>query len=208
VVVTAGSAVDIASIEPYADAIILAWYSGEQGGNALADIIFGDVAPSGRLPVTFYKSLADIPPYDHYTMKDRTYRYFDADVQFPFGFGLSYVSFVYAWRSQPASVYSVKDSISFSVSIRNTGSMDADEVAQVYIEYPKGDRMPLAELKQFRKVTVRQGRDTVVTFTVPVSELAKWDLQRNKWQLVKGKYTIHVGSSSRDFRLSKTVTIR
>ncbi len=91
-VVTAGSAVDISAIEPYADAIILAWYPGEQGGNALADILFGSVSPAGRLPVTFYQSFADVPAYDNYAMKGRTYRYFNGKVQYPFGYGLSYTS--------------------------------------------------------------------------------------------------------------------
>ena len=101
VVVTAGSAVDIAAITPYADAVILAWYPGEQGGTALADILFGDVSPSGRLPVTFYQSLSDLPPYADYNMKGRTYRYFNGPVQYPFGYGLSYTSFDYKWKQEP-----------------------------------------------------------------------------------------------------------
>ena len=94
-VVTSGSDVDIDAISPYADAIILAWYPGEQGGNALADIVFGDVSPSGHLPVTFYKSIANVPDYNNYNMQGRTYRYYNGPVQFPFGFGLSYTSFSY-----------------------------------------------------------------------------------------------------------------
>ena len=92
-VITAGSAVDVSSIEPYVDAIIYAWYPGEQGGNALADILFGKVTPSGKLPVTFYTSFGDLPGYGNYAMKGRTYRYFDGNVQYPFGYGLSYTSF-------------------------------------------------------------------------------------------------------------------
>jgi beta-glucosidase len=89
-VITAGSDVDIEAIAPYADAVILAWYPGEQGGNALADILFGDVSPSGHLPVTFYKSLSNLPDYKDYNMKGRTYRYYNGPVQYPFGFGMSY----------------------------------------------------------------------------------------------------------------------
>src|SRR6476469_4459053 len=89
-VITAGSAVDVAAIAPYADAIVYAWYPGEQGGTALADILFGKVSPSGRLPVTFYSSINDLPAYDSYSMQGRTYRYFNGKVQYPFGYGLSY----------------------------------------------------------------------------------------------------------------------
>jgi beta-glucosidase len=110
-VVTAGSAVDIRSIEPYADAIILAWYSGEQGGNALADLILGRTSPCGRLPVTFYKSLNDLPDYKDYQMKGRTYRYFSGDVQYPFGFGLSYTSFEYNWTQMPVKKFTANDTI-------------------------------------------------------------------------------------------------
>jgi beta-glucosidase len=98
-VITAGSDIDIDAIAPYADAIIFAWYPGEQGGNAVADILFGDVSPSGHLPLTFYKSLSNVPDYSNYNMKGRTYRYYDGPVQFPFGFGLSYTSFQYALTS-------------------------------------------------------------------------------------------------------------
>jgi len=125
-VVTAGSAIDLSTIEPYVDGIVLAWYPGEQGGNALADILFGKVSPSGRLPVTFYRSLADLPSYKDYSMKGRTYRYYDGPVQYPFGYGLSYTSFAYSWEQQPKNSYAVKDTISVAVAVSNNGSMDGD----------------------------------------------------------------------------------
>jgi len=187
VVVTSGSDVDIAAIEPYADAIILAWYPGEQGGNALADIVFGKVSPSGKLPITFYKSLNDLPPYDSYAVKGRTYRYFKGDVQFPFGFGLSFSSFAYAWEKQPLKSYHINDSISVTISIKNTGAMEADEVAQLYVQYPDGERMPLQEMKQFKRVSLDQGETKIIRFTLPVSELAKWDLDKKQWNVVRGQ---------------------
>ena len=101
-VITAGSDLDLSSIEPYVDAIIYAWYPGQQGGNALADILFGKVSPSGKLPVTFYKSFDELPAYDNYAMQGRTYRYFTKPVEFPFGFGLSYTHFDYSWHKEPA----------------------------------------------------------------------------------------------------------
>ena len=112
-VITAGSELDLSSIDPYVDAIIYAWYPGEQGGNALADIVFGKVSPSGKLPVTFYKSFDDLPAYSDYAMQGRTYRYFNKPVQYPFGYGLSYTNFEYAWAKEPADLKSEKDNITF-----------------------------------------------------------------------------------------------
>src|SRR5204863_256120 len=102
-VITSGSAVDIAAIAPYADAVMLAWYPGEQGGNALADVLFGDVSPSGHLPLTFYRSVNDLPAYNNYSMQGRTYRYFNGPEQYPFGLGLSYSTFAYQWQQRPAA---------------------------------------------------------------------------------------------------------
>jgi beta-glucosidase len=208
VVVTAGSNVDISAIEPYADAIILAWYPGEQGGNALADILFGKVSPAGRLPVTFYQSFNDLPAYDNYAMKGRTYRYYDGKVQFPFGYGLSYSTFMYEWQNQPLQIKSSKDTVSFSVTIKNTGAMDADEVAQVYIQYPAVERMPLKELKSFQRVHVEKNGEAVVQFRIPLPELQKWDLKQKKWALYPGNYTIVVGSNSQDVKLKSVVNIK
>lgn len=206
-VVTAGSNVDISAIEPLADAIILAWYPGEQGGNALADIIFGKECPAGRLPVTFYKSLNDLPPYDNYNMKGRTYRYYNGAVQYPFGFGLSYTSFEYSWRKEPAAVSSLKDKIQFSVTIKNNGTMDGDEVVQVYVQYPPIDRMPIKELKAFKRIHIIKGKEQTIQFSIPLSELQKWDMSKNKWTLYPGKYSILIGASSQDLRLNKDITI-
>lgn len=208
VVVTAGSNVDIAAIEPYADAIILAWYPGEQGGNALADIIFGKVSPSGRLPVTFYQSLADLPAYDNYNMRGRTYRYFNGKVQYPFGFGLSYTSFEYNWQNQPGKVNTVKDTLVFSATIKNTGAMDGDEVVQAYVYYPPIERMPVKELKGFKRVQVTKGGEQTVQFFIPVTELQKWDLQQKKWVLYPGDYRIAIGGNSQEMKLNYTLKIK
>jgi beta-glucosidase len=208
VVVTAGSNVDISAIEPYADAIILAWYPGEQGGNALADIIFGRVSPAGRLPVTFYQSFSDLPAYDSYAMKGRTYRYYDGKVQFPFGYGLSYSTFAYEWKNQPLQIRALKDAVSFSVAIKNIGSMDADEVVQVYIQYPAIERMPLKELKAFRRVHIEKNGEEVIQFGISLQELQKWDLKQNKWVLYPGNYTILVGSNSQDVKLRSVINIK
>jgi len=208
VVVTAGSAVDISAIEPYADAILLAWYPGEQGGNALADILFGLRSPSGHLPLTFYRSLNDLPSYTDYGMRGRTYRYYNGPVLYPFGYGLSYTSFGYAWQQQPGNRYTVKDTLSFSLSVENTGAMDGDEVVQAYIQYPAVERMPVKELKAFKRVSVTRGNRKELRFSIPVSELQKWNLGKKQWELYKGTYKIVLGSHSRDEKLSASFAVK
>ena len=207
-VVTAGSAVDISAIEPYADAIILAWYPGEQGGNALADILFGRTSPSGHLPVTFYRSLNDLPSYKDYGMKDRTYRYYNGPVLYPFGYGLSYTTFAYTWQQQPRNRYTAKDTLSFSLTVENKGDIDGDEVVQAYIQYPMKERMPVKELKSFKRVTVIRGDRKEIRFSIPMSELQKWDLPTGKWKLYPGNYQVVLGSHSRDEKLKATFEVR
>ncbi|MES2418559.1 MAG: glycoside hydrolase family 3 N-terminal domain-containing protein [Bacteroidota bacterium] len=207
-VVTSGSNVDLSTIEPYADAIILAWYSGEQGGNALADILFGKVSPSGHLPVTFYRTVNDLPNYTSYAMKNRTYRYFNGTVQYPFGFGLSYTHFDYEWKTKPQTVYTVKDSINLTIQVKNTGKMDGDEVVQAYIKYPNLERMPLKELKGFKRVSIKQGQNAIITLAIPIQDLQKWDLTHHQWKLYAGTYEVLLGNDSQTEKLSAIFTIR
>ncbi|AOW10269.1 glycoside hydrolase family 3 N-terminal domain-containing protein [Flavobacterium gilvum] len=206
-VITGGGAVDVSSIEPYVDAIIFAWYPGEQGGTALANLIFGKVSPSGHLPITFYKSFSDLPDYNNYAMGGRTYRYFNKEVQYPFGFGLSYTTFDYNWLQKPDNVKKTSNKISMQIKIQNTGQYDADEVAQVYIEYPKMDRMPLKELKAFKRVSITKRNSQNITLEIPLEELQKWDEVQKKFQIYEGKYTVKIGSNSRDTQLEASFEI-
>jgi beta-glucosidase len=209
VVVTAGSAVDLTPIAGYADAILLAWYPGEQGGNALADILFGKVAPSGHLPVTFYRRTDDLPDYKDYSMKGRTYRYYDGPVQYPFGFGLSYTKFSYNMQQAPKKLYAANDTISWIVSATNDGVMAGDEVVQAYIEYPSGPRMPLRELKAFTRLSaVSPGHGVEVRMSIPITDLKKWDLAANKWKVYPGTYRLVLGNNSRDEKLVAEFTIK
>jgi len=205
VVINSGSAVDVSAIADYADAIILAWYPGEEGGNALAGILFGKVSPSGHLPVTFYNSVSDLPAYNNYSMKDRTYRYFAGKVQYPFGFGMSYTKFDYAWIKKPVIQ---KDNILFSIKIKNTGNYDGDEVAQVYVKYPAQSDMPVKELKGFKRVSLKINEESIAEFYIPLSELEKWDVQKKQWKLYSGDYTIFAGSNSADEKLTSSVVIK
>ncbi|MEP6683612.1 MAG: glycoside hydrolase family 3 C-terminal domain-containing protein [Parafilimonas sp.] len=204
-VINSGSAVDVSEVASYADAIILAWYPGEEGGNALADILFGKVSPSGHLPVTFYKSVEQLPAYNNYAMQGRTYRYFNGEVEFPFGFGMSYTKFDYIWNQQPIIKH---DSITFSINIKNTGNYNGDEVAQVYVQYPNIPRMPLKELKAFKRVSLEINQQKTIQFSIALSELKKWNLDKNNWQLYKADYIINVGSNSADGRLTSTLKIK
>lgn len=207
-VVTAGSAVDVAEIAPYADAVILAWYPGEQGGNALADLVFGDYSPAGRLPITFYTSTSQLPDYKDYSMNNRTYRYFKGKPEYPFGYGLSYTKFNYAWSQAPEKSYRNTDTIRVRVAVSNTGDFDGDEVLQAYITYPNMERMPLKELKAFKRIHVSKGDKTETVLEIPVSELQKWDLQQHGWKLYKGNYRINIGKNSEEFVLSKEFSVK
>jgi beta-glucosidase len=206
-VITAGSAVDVAAIAPYADAIIYAWYPGEQGGTALANIVFGKVSPSGRLPVTFYNTLSDLPAYDNYSLQGRTYRYFTGKVQYPFGYGLSYTRFDYSWKKPIKPTYQSGDSIVVSLAIKNAGTSDGDELVQVYVEYPKINRMPLKELKAFQKISIGKGATKEARLTIPVSELQKWDASTHSWKLTSGTYQLKIGKNAEDCYLQKRFTI-
>ena len=206
--ITAGSCVDIASVAPYADAIILAWYPGEQGGNALADIILGKVAPSGRLPITFYKSANDLPDYTSYAMKGRTYRYYSGEVAYPFGFGLSYVKFDYKMLRAPNLSYQIKDTLTANIVVANLGNMDADEVVQAYIVYPNLERMPIKELKYFKKANISKGAAQNINIRIPIAELKKWDLSKNNWTLYPGTYKLVIGSNVQDEKLSSSFEIQ
>ncbi|MBT1705224.1 glycoside hydrolase family 3 C-terminal domain-containing protein [Chryseosolibacter indicus] len=200
-VVTGGSSFDVSSIEPYADAIILTWYPGEQGGNALADILFGKVSPAGRLPVTFYRSFGDLPPYASYNISGRTYRYYDGEVQYPFGFGLSYTTFSYSPGASLRKTYAQRDTVKISVVVNNTGNVDSDEVVQAYIDYPDQSRMPLRELKAFKRVHVPAGSSRTVVLSIPVAELRKWNLKKREWEVIRGPYEVVVGAHSRDEKM-------
>jgi beta-glucosidase len=197
-VVTAGSNLNLAAIEPYADAIVFAWYPGEQGGNAFADILTGKISPSGRLPITFYKSTNDLPAYANYSMKGRTYRYFNGPVQYPFGYGLSFTQFQYQVDASKRNVYTQKDTVTINVTVKNTGSMDGAEILQGYIEYPTGERMPIKELKYFKYLPIRKGQSEKTKIQLPVLELQKWDLKKNNWVVYPGKYKFIFGANANE----------
>ena len=193
-----GSAIAMVPEVASCDAIVQWWYDGEQGGTALADVLFGDYNPSGRLPVTFYKSTDDLPDFLDYTMRGRTYRYFSGEPLFPFGYGLSYTSFEYG---KP-----VYRNGKVSVSVKNTGKREGLETVQVYIRRTADKEGPLKTLRAYQQVQLKPGESRTVTIALPRSSFETWDAQTNTMRIVPGQYELMVGSSSADKDLKKVAT--
>ena len=196
-----GSAMGLVSESQYADAILQAWYSGEQGGKAVADVLFGDYNPSGKLPITFYQSADQLPDFEDYRMTGRTYRYFKGEALFPFGFGLSYTTFEIG---KP-----VYQNGKVTVSVKNTGKRAGAEVVQVYVRNPKDVEGPTKTLRAYKRITLNAGESKTVTIPLPRSSFELWDASTNTMRVVPGQHEIMVGSSSRDKDLKKiTAMIR
>ena len=172
-IITGGCPLNLSEVQEIADAVIMAWYPGEEGGHAVADILFGKVSPSGRLPVTFPKSLEQLPPYEDYNMAGRTYRYLEAEPLYPFGFGLSYTTFEYNNLKLSASEITPDGSTVASVTVKNSGAYPADEVVQVYIHDVMGSSpTPLFSLKGVKRIHLRPGEETTVQFAIGPEQLA------------------------------------
>jgi beta-glucosidase len=185
-VLTGGS--PIAFPEDLADAVIFAWYPGELGGKAVADIIFGDTVPSGKLPITFPASTDQLPPYEDYSMRGRTYRYMTERPQYPFGFGLSYTSFRFDSIKllESPSDYAVKASVTLS----NTGKRDADNVVQIYVSKDKrAESDPIASLRDFRRVHIKAGKSVTVEFELPRSAFETIN-NEGAAECLPGSYTV------------------
>ncbi|MCL2721264.1 MAG: glycoside hydrolase family 3 C-terminal domain-containing protein [Treponema sp.] len=187
-VLTGGSA--IAYPEDLVDAVIFAWYPGESGGKAVADIIFGDVVPSGKLPVTFYASTAQLPAYEDYSMKGRTYRYMTEKPLYPFGFGLSYTTFRFDSITLCCPSISAGGKVKVSVTVSNVGKFDADEVVQLYItKDTRTEDEPLSSLRGFKRVFIKAGKSAKVEFELSASAFESVDADGNS-KLVAGSYTV------------------
>ena len=187
-VLTGGSAV--AFPEELADAVIFAWYPGESGGQAVADIIFGDTVPSGKLPVTFPASTDQLPGYSDYSMKGRTYRYMTQKPLYPFGFGLSYTNFKFDSIALSSSSISSGGSVKAAVTVSNNGKYDADEVVQIYISREgRSDDEPIASLKAFRRVFIPAGKNEKIEFELSSSVFETVNGQ-GEYKLAPGSYSV------------------
>ena len=195
-VLTGGSPIDISEVEDLVDAILFIWYPGEEGGNAVGDIIFGDANPSGRLPITFPVSIDQLPPYDDYSMTGRTYRYMTKVPMFPFGFGLSYSSFRYSIEGSPSLEMNRDEEVQLSVSITNEGKVAGEEVVQLYItDMEASVTVPLSSLKEFKRVSLEPGETKEVVFTVTVKMLEIVNGQGESI-LEPGEFKITIGGAS------------
>jgi len=202
VVVTGGSAIAMPEVAEMADALLFAWYPGEEGGNAVADIIFGDENPSGRLPVSFYKSTDDLPPFDDYNMAGRTYRFFEGETLFPFGHGLSYSRFEYNGANLLYNPRGELSFISIRVKIENTGPVDGDEIVQIYIRHPESaTRKPTKTLVGFLRVHVLSGETVFENIPLDIDFMKRWDPEKQAYILLTGNYVFLIGASSEDIRL-------
>jgi beta-glucosidase len=194
-VVTGGSPMNLAEIENFADAVILAWYPGEEGGTALADILFGKISPSGKLPMTFPKSFEQLPDYEDYSMKGRTYRYMEQEPLYPFGFGLTYSRFELLAPQLSSATLSANSEVELTVRIANQGEVASDEVVQLYVTPPDSVfNAPLFSLKGIRRIHLQPEEAIELTFPVTSSLLKTVDADGDL-VLVKGMYRIFIGTS-------------
>ena len=205
VVLVAGSSLAINWIQDHVPAIVNAWYPGEQGGTAVAEVLFGKYNPGGRLPLTYYNSLDELPPFDDYDIsKGRTYQYFTGKPLYPFGYGLSYTTFRYA----KPEIKDEGNELLISFDVRNSGSYNGDEVSQVYVKLPDvGITMPNKELKGFSRNTIRKGENKRVEIKIRKDLLRYWDETKNEFVTPSGTYMFMIGSSSEDIRLTKEFTL-
>ena len=195
-VLKSGSAIDLSEISKYVDAIIYAWYLGEQGGNAIADIIFGDINPSGKLPITIPKSLADIPPYNDYNMDNRTYKFTRYNPMYPFGFGLSYSNFVYSNLSLERKKIKMGNSIKLNFELKNDSKISGDEVFQVYIkDIDASFRTPNSSLIFFKRIHLKSGEKRKINIIINEDMMAMVNKAGEK-QIESGDFKIYVGGSS------------
>jgi beta-glucosidase len=209
VVLTNGSALAVNWAQEHADAIVEAWYPGEEGGNAVAEVIWGKYNPAGRLPVTFYKSANDLPAFDDYAMKGRTYRYFSGKPLYAFGYGLSYNSYVYNKLELNREKFVATDTLALNISITNNGKYDGDEVVQVYVNQPRElKNQPLKSLIAFERVHFKKGETRNLVLIIPVARLRHYNLGVNDYSVASGNFEIMVGAASDDTRLKTTFTVK
>jgi beta-glucosidase len=201
-VLTTGSALAVDWAKAHVPAILVAWYPGQRGGAAVADVLFGDANPSGRLPVTFYKAEERLPAFDDYHMSGRTYRYFEGEPLYAFGHGLSYTTFRYSQVTLDRSAGKPDETAYASVEITNTGSKPGSEVVQMYLraEEPRRAR-PVRELRGIRKVTLQAGETQRVAFALkPDRDLTYYDEKADRYDVDPGRYEVAIGASSMDIR--------
>jgi beta-glucosidase len=194
VVLENGSALAVNWAEQHAKAILEAWYPGEEGGTAIAETLAGDNNPAGRLPLTFYSSLSQVPPFEDYSMRGRTYRYLADKPLYGFGYGLSYTSFAYSNLKTPAGNVKAGDPVTVEGDVKNTGALAGDEVVELYLTQPKAYETPLRVLAGFKRVHLGPGESAPVSLTIDPRSLGQVDETGNR-VIVPGEYTVSLGGA-------------
>jgi beta-glucosidase len=187
-----GSPLAVSWAKDHVNAILESWYAGEEGGAAVAETLSGKNNPAGRLPVTFYTGIEQLPPFEDYAMKGRTYRYFEGKPLYPFGYGLSYTTFSYSGLTLPQDAISADDSLIAEVTVTNTGKLDGDEVAQLYLTFPNVPGAPLRALRGFKRVHLKVGESQKVRFELKDRDLSMVS-EAGEPIIAEGKYSISVG---------------
>jgi len=194
-VITAGSPVNMSEISELADAVLWAWYPGEEGGNAVADVIFGNISPSGRLPITFPKSLDQLPPYENYDMAGRTYRYMTEEPYYPFGYGLSYTKFIYSDLKLSKEKIKKGETVQAEFTLTNDGKTESDEVVQLYIRHDSPKIItPIFSLNGIKRVHLKAGETSKVSFTITPELMSIIDNDGNEL-LESGTVSVFIGGS-------------
>ena len=193
-----GSAIAFGSVEGSYDALLQAWYPGQGGAKALADVLFGDFNPSGKLPVTFYRSNNDLPDFLDYSMENRTYRYFKGEPQYAFGYGLSYTTFKYGQGKLSKTSMTADGKVTLTVPVTNTGSREGAEIVQVYVKALDYPDAPIKSLKGFQKVFLNAGQTAQAVITLDGESFEYYDPSIDELSTRPGRYKILYGSSSLD----------
>jgi beta-glucosidase len=192
VVLQNGSALAVNWAQEHANAILEAWYPGEEGGTAIAETLAGDNNPAGRLPLTFYSSLDQLPSFKDYSMKGRTYRYFSDKPLYGFGFGLSYTSFTYSNLKLPSSNVKAGDPVTIEGDVKNTGAAAGDEVVELYLTQPRTSDTPIRVLAGFTRVHLNPGQSTHVGLIIDPRSIAQVDSKGTR-VILPGDYTVSLG---------------
>jgi beta-glucosidase len=192
IVLMNGSALGVNWEKAHANAVLEAWYSGEEGGAAIAETLSGKNNPAGRLPVTFYKDVHQLPHFEDYSMKGRTYRYFEGEPLWPFGYGLSYTTFSYSGLTLPDGPINAGDSLDTSVTVTNTGKVAGDEVVQLYLKFPDISGAPLRALRGFQRIHLDPGAAQKIEFHLNPRDLSMVT-EAGDIVVAQGKYTISLG---------------
>jgi beta-glucosidase len=210
VVLEGGSPIGVEWMKANVPAILDVWYPGEAGGTAVADVLFGRYNPAGRLPMTFHRSIDDLPPMaDYSVINGRTYMYAKTPVSYPFGHGISYTSFTYGPLAAPDHA-AATDTIDIAFPLTNSGPRDGEEVPQLYVRklQSTSPTRPQLQLKAFTRVPLAQGSTQTLHFSLKIQDLALWNTEEKKYTVEPGTYELMLGASATDIRQRKTIELK